>query len=424
MAVVTTRTVREVAQLPVGAGAAAHRRLRTAVIGAALVAAGCAGDDAPALREVSSAATVADYVGSTCTTGVVIALSRQIAEEVDCLMPGQLVPFEQRDGIVFTGAQVLPYLDSAARDDLYAAAAAHPGRGLRVNSAFRSVAQQYLLRAWFERGRCGITAAATPGQSNHESGRALDIDNWSAWVSDLAAAGWDHTVPGDEVHFDHLASPDIRGADVLAFQRLWNRNHPDDLISEDGDWGPQSEARMRVAPAEGFPIGALCLDADPHIADVVDVTGPPAIAPGERDRFTIRLRNAGTVTWPATTQLVTATGAASALHDAQTWESATEVLTLGEEVAPGAEVELLVEVVGPAVEEVTPLAESLALRDGTVQFGSVTLVITVDPEDDQTSGDALADGCAAAGGAGHGAGLGLGLFALLGLVAARRRRRA
>jgi len=93
-------------------------------------------------------------------------------------------------------------------------------------------------------------------------------------------------------------------------------------------------------------------------------------------------------------------------------------------VAPGAEVELLVEVVGPAVEEVTPLAESLALRDGTVQFGSVPLVITVDPEDDQTSGDALADGCAAAGGAGHGAGLGLGLFALLGLVAARRRRRA
>jgi hypothetical protein len=60
------------------------------------------------------------------------------------------------------------------------------------------------------------------------------------------------------VHFDHLASVDARGADVLAFQRLWNRNVPDDAIEEDGEYGPITRDRVRRSPAEGFPIGAPC----------------------------------------------------------------------------------------------------------------------------------------------------------------------
>jgi hypothetical protein len=114
------------------------------------------------------------------------------------------------------------------------------------------------LRRWFELGRCGITAAAEPGRSNHESGRALDISNYSEWITTFAAHGWSHDVPGDPVHFDHTASPDIRGADVLAFQRLWNRNAPDDQIAEDGAYGAMTEERLARAPAEGFGIGAIC----------------------------------------------------------------------------------------------------------------------------------------------------------------------
>ena len=49
-----------------------------------------------------------------------------------------------------------------------------------------------------------------------------------------------------------------RGADVLAFQRLWNRNAPDDPIAEDGVYGPMTEERVKRAPAEGFGIGASC----------------------------------------------------------------------------------------------------------------------------------------------------------------------
>jgi hypothetical protein len=200
---------------------------------------------------------VSSFETSSCSTGTVLALSIQIAEEVDCMMPGQLVKFEELHGITFTGSAVLPYMGEDARDALYAAAEAG-GMPLQINSGFRTVVQQYLLRRWFELGRCGITAAAEPGQSNHESGRAVDVENYSAWITMLEAHGWAHDVPGDPVHFDHLATPDIRGADVLAFQRLWNRNAPDDPITEDGEYGPMTEMRVKRAPAEGFGVGALC----------------------------------------------------------------------------------------------------------------------------------------------------------------------
>jgi hypothetical protein len=201
---------------------------------------------------------VSTFETTSCSTSTVLALSIQIAEEADCIMPGQLVVFEEGPTIQFTGSAVLPYLGANARTALYTAAAAGGGKVVRVTSAFRTVVQQYLLRRWFELGRCGITAAAEPGQSNHESGRALDISNYSEWIAGLDAVGWSHSVPGDPVHFDHLGSPDIRGADVLAFQRLWNRNAPDDQIAEDGSYGPMTEARLERAPAEGFGIGALC----------------------------------------------------------------------------------------------------------------------------------------------------------------------
>jgi hypothetical protein len=60
------------------------------------------------------------------------------------------------------------------------------------------------------------------------------------------------------VHFDHTRSSDIRGLDVHAFQRLWNRNNPSDRIDEDGDYGPATGARLAKAPAAGFAIGPTC----------------------------------------------------------------------------------------------------------------------------------------------------------------------
>jgi hypothetical protein len=56
-----------------------------------LTAAACA--ESPELGAQTAAATVGDYVTTACSTAVVLELSRQIAAEVDCLDPGQLVAF-------------------------------------------------------------------------------------------------------------------------------------------------------------------------------------------------------------------------------------------------------------------------------------------------------------------------------------------
>jgi hypothetical protein len=229
------------------------------------VALAACGDDALVMPDAADPGTpsiegtpVSSFEMTACATSTVLALSIQIAQEVDCINPGQLVAFEESATIQFVGSAVLPYVSEQARSALLAAADAGGGEVIEVTSAFRTVVQQYLLRRWFELGRCGITAAAQPGSSNHESGRALDVSNYSAWITGLEAQGWAHDVPGDPVHFDHLASPDIRGADVLAFQRLWNKNAPDDQIAEDGSFGPQTAERVKRAPAEGFGIGASC----------------------------------------------------------------------------------------------------------------------------------------------------------------------
>ena len=211
---------------------------------------------------------VSEVVDLGCSTEVVLGLSLQIADEIACMSPDALAPFAQGDGIVFAGAAVLPYVSRDGLEDLREALRVHGGE-IRINSGFRTVVQQYLLHQWFLGGTCGITAAATPGRSNHESGRALDLGNYQDWADILPTYGWEQTVlPNDPVHFDHLGSPDNRGLDVVAFQRLWNRNRENDAIDEDGEYGPQTAARIEMSPAGGFAYGAECSSSNLHIGEV------------------------------------------------------------------------------------------------------------------------------------------------------------
>ena len=196
---------------------------------------------------------MSNYVGgSNCSTSVVLGLSLQITEEMNCLSANSMVRLPSGGGISFSGSAVIPYLEPDAERDL------HNENNASINSLFRTVVQQYLLYEWFSQGRCGITAAATPGNSNHETGKAADLGNWASVISAMSNHGWAHDVPGDDVHFDHTASADLRGLDVHAFQRLWNRNHPTDLIAEDGAYGPMTAARIARSPSGGFAIGASC----------------------------------------------------------------------------------------------------------------------------------------------------------------------
>jgi hypothetical protein len=224
--------------------------------------------------------TVANAVSNSCATSSVKGLSLQIIQEGRCLSPNAYVKVPDLKNISF-GPNVFPYLEKPARDNLVAALNANPGKSLSVNSMLRTVAQQYLLYKWGQAGKCGIGLAATPGNSNHETGLAMDVNEYSAWKSILSAKGFKWFGNSDKVHFDYVGAgaKSYKGIDVLAFQKLWNRNNPNDKISADGDWGPQTEARMKKAPAAGFAKGAECnaafTDDEIDTGDATEPTPPP-----------------------------------------------------------------------------------------------------------------------------------------------------
>jgi uncharacterized protein (TIGR03382 family) len=401
-----------------------HKTAITGLQGLALAGGlGACMTEEPNLGETQSASTVNDFGGSSgCSTAVVIGLSAQIADEIGCINPGSIATFDASSSLIVTSNSVLQYLASDARDDLVAASQTAT---IQVNSAFRTVAAQYLLYHWYQNGRCGITAAATVGHSNHESFRAVDLANYSSVVSTMRNHGWAHDVSGDPVHFDHLASPDVRSRDTLAFQKLWNLNNPNDIISEDGSYGPQTEARLKKSPSTGFAIGATCTPSA-RIADasIVSVDGPDRVGPSQHAHYTLIVKNSSQTDWSAATTLNVASGAASQLYDAQSWVSATEIGPLNTIVVAGGQGVVDIDVMTPAVTEETPIFQQLELSDGGAIVGSIQIALTVTPDgggastdSTDTESDTVTGGCNSGGG---GAGL-LGI-SLAALVLVRRRR--
>jgi hypothetical protein len=206
-------------------------------------------------KTIKTVGTVEEAIAKGgCSSHPVIGLSEQILDELArCVRPGFLVKV-QSGGQLVTSAD-LAYLEKPAADALGRALKSRPGKTITINSMFRTVAQQYFL---YRHASC-FAAVASPGRSNHETGIALDVGDYGSWVSALQGAGFTWLGSKDRVHFDYrgAGSVDLRGDDVKAFQRLWNRNHPDDRIAEDGVWGGDTESRLKKSPAGGFPIGAL-----------------------------------------------------------------------------------------------------------------------------------------------------------------------
>jgi hypothetical protein len=142
-------------------------------------------------------------------------------------------------------------LQSSAADAL-AQAAASANDYITLNSAWRSSAEQYMLYRWYQKGMCGITLAAKPGQSNHEGGRAVDTSNYNYWLNTLAKHGYAHTYPSsDPVHFDYNAASNIAKQNLMAFQSLWNE-HNSNKLDVDGVYGPATENALYNAPCGGW----------------------------------------------------------------------------------------------------------------------------------------------------------------------------
>jgi hypothetical protein len=217
----------------------------------------------PKVDAVLSGNRVSDVLDAGCSTTVVRGLSEQIIEEGNCIQPGTYARVSELTNMAF-GSAVFPYMLTPARDALEAVVAKGKRYEMKVNSMLRTVAQQYLLYDWYKRGRCGIKLAALPGNSNHQSGLAIDISTPGTWKKLLQRGGFRWMGKRDRWHFDFVGdkSEARKGLDVQAFQRLWNRNFPDEPVRADGGWGPDTEEALRRAPADGFPVGAVCRFGD------------------------------------------------------------------------------------------------------------------------------------------------------------------
>lgn len=210
-------------------------------------------------------ATVQEAAAGSCTTVSVEGLSKQIIEQARCLNPKAVVPLPSRPNLV-TGPHVFPYMQSDARDHLVRVLDAHKNTTMKLNSALRTVAQQYLVWRWSASKSCGVELATRPGDSNHELGLALDVAEHASWRSALEAEQFRWLGASDRVHFDYKggdAHPQ-KMTDVLAFQKLWNKNHPKDPVNEDGVYSPQTEQRLKKAPPDGFELGPSCGKASKH----------------------------------------------------------------------------------------------------------------------------------------------------------------
>ncbi len=210
-------------------------------------------------------ATVEKAAAGSCSTASVDGLSRQIIEQARCVKQNAYVPLPSRPNLALA-SNVFPYLELEARNHLLKALDAHSSGKMTINSALRTVAQQYLVWRWAAGKRCGVQLATPPGESNHEIGIALDVAEAAQWRPALEAQEFRWLGSSDRVHFDYKGgdAPPHNAADVLAFQTLWNRNHPTDTISPDGHYNPATEQRLKKAPSDGFPIGPTCGRSTKH----------------------------------------------------------------------------------------------------------------------------------------------------------------
>jgi hypothetical protein len=246
-------------------------RLRLAPGALILLAAACSDGSGEPMESpepvaaVQFAETVEEAVQGGCSTASVKGLTEQIIAMTNCIVPGAFTKVEA--GNITFEAAATPYMQTAARDALVAALGSKPSTAMTVNSMLRSVAQQYLLYRWYQAGTCGITLANAPGTSPHEVGKGMDIDQYSAWQTALENKGFSWQGSGDPWHYTYVGSglKDLTGKGVLAFQKLWNLNHPADKIAEDGDYGPQTEARLKQSPAGGFATPPSCNENKPPV---------------------------------------------------------------------------------------------------------------------------------------------------------------
>jgi N-acetylmuramoyl-L-alanine amidase len=186
-----------------------------------------------------------------CSTFAVRGLDIQLIYQMNKISPGLLVRIDDLD--VSLGGAVHPWMQAPAKENLSKALKARAQK-MVINSAYRTLAGQMLLRSHYRSNRCSISAAAPPGKSNHNNASAIDIEDAEGWRSTLESHNWQWIGSFDPVHYDCVDSniKAIHQIAVQAFQQIWNSRRPNDPVASDGDFGPVTASRLRYTPAEGF----------------------------------------------------------------------------------------------------------------------------------------------------------------------------
>ncbi|MDJ0660325.1 MAG: M15 family metallopeptidase [Crocosphaera sp.] len=192
-------------------------------------------------------------------TETVRGLDRQILFIMQRENPNSLVSFLDVNAELNENSSSFPLLQPSAKKALKQAIGKR-GKKLIINAAYRSITTQLLLYNYAQQKQCGIRVAAPPGQSNHQSGLAIDINDYEGWRPYLEAEGWRWIGAFDPVHFDFVGegSSDITKLPIKAFQQLWNLNNPEDKLPENGVYDAETEKRLNQAPPDGFPKGEKC----------------------------------------------------------------------------------------------------------------------------------------------------------------------
>lgn len=194
---------------------------------------------------------VRDIIGS-CNTGLARGLSIQLIGKLNRMVKTPLLVKVDDPLIDTSSASVNPYLQPEAAAHLITAAKRR-GKTIILNSCLRTTVQQHIIRTQYERGLCGITAAAMPGRSNHERGAAIDIQDPEDWQDALEAQDWSKLGSWDNMHYDYWDSrKDIASLQISAFQQLWNQYNPSDRIAVDGTYGQVTADRINRSPIDGW----------------------------------------------------------------------------------------------------------------------------------------------------------------------------
>jgi hypothetical protein len=254
---------------------------------------------------------------TTCDHEPVVAVTAQALSTIDC---AQAEDTGYSDGMPFPITVVTVDGEKVERDTanayyVMAQAAEADGVQIRINSGFRTMAEQERLYACYVDCNCNnCNLAAEPGYSNHQSGHALDLNTSAggvlAWLNAHGASfGFEATVPSEDWHWE------------------WWGGGPGG-----GPCGVEYAGKSLGVSGQSYPIVSQ---------------GPITVAVGETVTGWVKLENTGMATWePGVVWLAPIPRDQPSAFASDSWLHPARISSVAAAVAPGQVGEFALDITG------------------------------------------------------------------------------